>query len=978
MANIIDNSDFDNIQDEVSSSTRVTFQYLGKKSSNTIYNVAVSPGCIIFDTKDNAIYIAAGTTSDHQTLLIPLSGDTSTFVVTKGGTLTNGKVTLSSDPKSSMEAATKHYVDTQDSTSVSTANAYTDLQVSTGLTSAANDAQSRADKAKNDAIVQATSNINNTLNQYVTISQMNDSLNQKITDINSNLSSNYTKITDFNLLVRELDKLQTLIATKNSATLSDTAPTNPVKNDVWVDTSSDNVAKIYDGYDWIVIGSASSTEKINVTGISISTSSLTISGVKTSSKLSAIISPDNATDKSVKWASSDPNTVSVSDSGVVTSIKTGSATITVTTNDGGYSASCQVTVVASSVAVTGITISKSSATLTSEGDTITLAANVTPDNATNKSVKWTSSNTGFVTVTAATDNTATVTAVANGISVIRATSVDGNYTAECTITVAIQSKVDTDIDVPTQDLTYFPTATEMRTNMGPGWNYGDQFESSAGTTEADVRCFGQSGGTTTTDEGLAAEVAFGKPVGTQGLFTALYTHGIRTVRIPVAWGRHVIKSADGTYSISKPFLDRIKTVVNYAYKAGLHIILNDHGDAWDYFSGWSDSKVIHHNDFTSNSFSPFMIFNANDNPDPDRQVFAATTIWTLIANAFKDYDGHLMFEGCTNEILASHRNSKHNKARTESWPNIWSASRSWYEQFNDGYTLEQMQAVVDKLNNAFISAVRATGGNNAKRVLQVQPLGAIATVSDTQPSDWVTHMTITDSATDRIMIQIHVYSNGWTTQAATSKIFNKWTTETKYPIVLGETGNALSNTSNISFYTAATFIGAASKQFKIPAILWDNGKSYDTSSKYKNGAEVFKYIDRTTYETAVLPTSKGMLDPLKAFVDSYNGSASAGDNYVTGITIDNWPGSLEASYEGAIDTSSLTATATYLNGSTKSIPNSSLSFSIPSADGTMTKVTGHASSNPKENECYMTASYTEDGITVSKGALRIVVTLPSS
>lgn len=626
-----------------------------------------------------------------------------------------------------------------------------------------------------------------------------------------------------------------------------------------------------------------------------------------------------------------------------------------------------------SVPVTGVAISPEKITLASAHSTFALTATVSPGNATNKTVTWYSSNASVATVT-----NGVIDAISNGTADIQVKTEDGNFTATCTVTVAIPVVIDTpstSVDTPTQDSTYFPTATEMKTKMGPGWNYGDQFESSAGVTEPDVRCFGQSGNTTSTNEGLAGEVAFGKPVGTQGLFTALYNHGIRTVRIPVAWGRHVIKASDGTYSISKPFLDRVKTVVNYAYKAGLHIVLNDHGDAWDYFSGWSDSKVVHHNDFASNSLAPFMIFNANDNPDPDKQVAAAKTIWTLIATAFKDYDGHLMFEGCTNEILASHRNSAHNKTRTASWPNTWSASRSWYESFNGGYTLEQMQAVVDKLNNAFISAVRATGGNNTKRVLQVQPLGAIASVSTNQESSWITHMSISDTATDRIMVQIHVYSNGWTTQAAASKIFNYWTTETQYPIVLGETGNALSGTTNISFYTAAKFIGTASKTYSIPCILWDNGKAYDTSSSYKNGAEIFKYIDRKTYETAVLPTSKGMLDPLKAFVDAYNGASSAGENYVTGISIDNWPGYLEAKYGKAIDTSSLTATATYLDGTTKSIPNASLTFSVPPSDGSVSCVYGHSSSIKTENECYMTASYTEDGITVSKGALRIVVDL---
>ena len=82
------------------------------------------------------------------------------------------------------------------------------------------------------------------------------------------------------------------------------------------------------------------------------------------------------------------------------------------------------------VKVTGVTLDKSEATLT-EGETVSLTANVKPENASNKNVIWSSSNTSVATVTGGT-----VTAVSEGTAVITATTVDGGYTSSCTVTVS--------------------------------------------------------------------------------------------------------------------------------------------------------------------------------------------------------------------------------------------------------------------------------------------------------------------------------------------------------------------------------------------------------------------------------------------------------------------------------------------------------------------------------------------------------------
>ena len=109
-------------------------------------------------------------------------------------------------------------------------------------------------------------------------------------------------------------------------------------------------------------------------------------------------------------------------------------TITATTADGtDLTATCQVTV-AIPVPATGITLNKTTHSFTAANQTVTLTATVTPSNATNKSVMWTSSNTDVATVS----STGVVTAVADGTATITATTADGtNLSATCEVTVAI-------------------------------------------------------------------------------------------------------------------------------------------------------------------------------------------------------------------------------------------------------------------------------------------------------------------------------------------------------------------------------------------------------------------------------------------------------------------------------------------------------------------------------------------------------------
>ena len=144
--------------------------------------------------------------------------------------------------------------------------------------------------------------------------------------------------------------------------------------------------------------------------------------------LTATVNPDNATNKNVTWSSSNSAVASVSN-GKVTALKAGKATITVKTDDGGKTATCEVTVNAKVYPVTGVTLDKTSATLT-EGDEITLTATVNPDNATNKNVTWSSSNSSVASV-----SNGKVTALKAGKATITVKTDDGGKTATCEVTV---------------------------------------------------------------------------------------------------------------------------------------------------------------------------------------------------------------------------------------------------------------------------------------------------------------------------------------------------------------------------------------------------------------------------------------------------------------------------------------------------------------------------------------------------------------
>ncbi|MDY6444918.1 MAG: Ig-like domain-containing protein [Bacteroidales bacterium] len=169
-----------------------------------------------------------------------------------------------------------------------------------------------------------------------------------------------------------------------------------------------------------------SKKVVDVTSVTLNKTELTLTEGDSES-LTATVKPDDATDKTVTWTSSDASIASVDVNGKVTAVKDGSATITA--KAGEKTATCAVTVSKNVVAVTSVTLNKTELTLT-EGDSETLAATVKPDDATDRTVTWSTSD----ATVAAVDNNGKVTAVKEGSATI--TAMAGEESATCAVSIS--------------------------------------------------------------------------------------------------------------------------------------------------------------------------------------------------------------------------------------------------------------------------------------------------------------------------------------------------------------------------------------------------------------------------------------------------------------------------------------------------------------------------------------------------------------
>ncbi len=319
------------------------------------------------------------------------------------------------------------------------------------------------------------------------------------------------------------------------------------------------------------------------------------------------------------------------------------------------------------------------------------------------------------------------------------------------------------------------SAMELYEKMIIGWNLGNSLDA-AGT-------------------GLGSETAWGNPKSTQAFIDAVKEAGFETIRIPITWKGHFDEE---TYEIDGDWLERVDEVINYALNNDMYVIINTHHDG-----DW---------------LTPIP-------KDEEKMINQFNTIWTQIAEYFKDYDEHLLFAGM-NEFYEGYSNPK-----------------------------KEYLVLTDKLNQSFVDTVRATGGNNAKRILVVQAYNTNATQA--------LKMTIpTDTAANKLMAEIHFYdpwsfagegkgdwgqtgvkTDNWGQEDWVYDIFGKIKAnfvDKDIPVVIGEYG-AVNNKEGNDDYRRyyIEYVTKAAKENKLLPVWWDNG--YDGSS-----GEAFSLFDRSS------------------------------------------------------------------------------------------------------------------------------------
>ncbi|MDE6737241.1 MAG: Ig-like domain-containing protein [Treponemataceae bacterium] len=244
---------------------------------------------------------------------------------------------------------------------------------------------------------------------------------------------------------------------------------------------------------------------IPVTDITLSAPTLTLTP-GTTSKLTATVMPENADDTTVTWSSSDEAVVTVGNDGTVTTIAEG--TVTITAKAGGKAAECTVSVKQILNPVESVALNKAALTLT-RGDTEQLTATVTPSNADDKTVAWSSSKPDVATV----DADGTVTTHKAGETTITATTQEGGKTATCAVTVNPIHVTDITLNTTTLTLmrgaTGTLTATVMPDNADDKTVTWQSSDTAVATVDADgtVTAVKQGAATitaTTRDSGMTA------------------------------------------------------------------------------------------------------------------------------------------------------------------------------------------------------------------------------------------------------------------------------------------------------------------------------------------------------------------------------------------------------------------------------------------------------------------------------------------
>lgn len=433
------------------------------------------------------------------------------------------------------------------------------------------------------------------------------------------------------------------------------------------------------------------------------------------------------------------------------------------------------------------------------------------------SATTTASTTTTTTAAETTTTTTTTTTAATTTETTTAATTTEATTPAPETTVATTTEAETEAPAPAPEVTTGGASVEFSQNLMPGWNLGNQLEANSG--------------------GTPSETAWGNPTITEKLIKEVKAQGFKSVRIPVSY---LSKIGDGPdYTIDSAWLDRVQEVVDMCVNNGLYAIINVHGDG--YYSvggGW-------------------LLCNE---PEADQKVIKEKfkKVWAQIADRFKNYDEHLVYESM-NEVFDG----------------------------NSGGPTAENYGNINDYNQIFVDTVRSAGGNNGSRYLLVPGWN---TDIDYTTGDvgyaLAGNFVIPNDSTGRVMISVHYYAP-WDFCGDESKdIIFRWGDNLKgqvkprqseslvdrqfdklynayikngYGVIIGEYGSIDKthkderNTTYRAYF--AEYVNYAAHKRNIVTVYWDNGW---------NGKYGFGLFDRTKCTVTQPEIIKGIMDGAKA------------------------------------------------------------------------------------------------------------------
>ena len=330
------------------------------------------------------------------------------------------------------------------------------------------------------------------------------------------------------------------------------------------------------------------------------------------------------------------------------------------------------------------------------------------------------------------------------------------------------------------------SAWDLVSEMKVGWNLGNTMDA--------------------TGEGLESETCWGNPKTTKEMIDTVKDTGFNVLRLPVTWDKHM----DADYNVDPAWMARVHEIVDYAIDDGMFVILNTHHEEW-YFPTEEDKA---------------------------QDIEQLTALWKQIAEEFKNYDEHLIFEG-VNE------------------PRLRGTGKEWTGGDNES------RDVVNEYAKAFYDTVRASGGNNDKRSLMITGYAASAS------RNCLSSIVLPNYDDDHLIVSVHAYlpysfaldtkgTDQFDENTDASSIDTLFTDvkdlflDQKIPVIVGEFGcmNKMNDEERIE---CVSYYLSTAKSYGVPCIWWDNGA-------FTGNGENFGLLVRDDYPPSWRP--QGVVDAI--------------------------------------------------------------------------------------------------------------------